>query len=80
MQETFAALYPAYYEENADAFTFLLGIEGKIHELVRRLCRLLEGLILGTAEHCGETVVVEEIQCMHDGDPGCVFTVTRAEP
>ena len=105
-QETFAALYPAYYKESADTFAFLLGIEGRIHELVRatirgasppnlhvqpfgevgvlvsytserRLCRLLEGLVLGTAEHYGETVVVEEIQCMHRGDPGCVFTVTR---
>jgi hypothetical protein len=107
-QATFAELYPAYYEESADTFAFLLGIEAKIHELVRttipgasppelhvqpfgevgvlvsytserRLCRLLEGLVLGTAEHYGETLDVEEIQCMHQGDPGCVFTVTRAE-
>ena len=34
-QSTFAGLYPAYYEESADTFTFLLGIEEKIHELVR---------------------------------------------
>ena len=43
----------------------------------RRLCAMLEGLVLGTAEHYGETLVVEEIQCMHRGDAGCVFTVTR---
>ena len=107
-QTTFAALYPAYYKENADTFTFLLGIEEKIHELVRatikgasppvlhvqpfgedgvlisytserRLCAMLEGLVHGTAEHCGEAVVAEEIQCMRRGDAGCVFTVTRAE-
>lgn len=107
-QSTFAKLYPAYYEESGDTFTFLLGIEEKIHELVRatipgayppklhvqplgevgvlvsytserRLCRLLEGLVLGTAAHYGEKRVVEEIQCMHEGDPGCVFTVTRPE-
>ena len=107
-QSTFAGLYPAYYEGSADTFTFLLGIEEKIHELVRatiagafpptlhvqplrevgvlvsytsdrRLCRLLEGLVLGTAEHYGEALVVEEIQCMHHGDPGCVFTVMRPE-
>jgi len=105
-QTTFAGLYPAYYEESVDTFTFLLGIEEKIHELVRatiegayppklhvqplnrlgvivsytserRLCCLLEGLLLGTAEHYGEMLLVEEIQCMNDGDPGCVFTVTR---
>jgi hypothetical protein len=107
-QSTFARLYPDYYEASADTFAFLLGIEQKIHELVRatipgayppklhvqplgeigvlvsytserRLCCLLEGLVSGTAEHYGETLVVEEIQCMHLGDPGCVFTVTRPD-
>ena len=105
-QSTFTGLYPAYYEQSADTFAFLLGIEEKIHELVRTtipgshpprlhvtpldeagvliaytsergLCRLLEGLVLGTAEQYGETVVVEEVQCMRHGDPGCVFTVMR---
>jgi len=108
-QSTFAGLFPAYYEASANTFTFLLGIEEKIHELVRttipgafppklhvqplnqagvlvsytserRLCRLLEGLVLGTAEHYGETLVVEEIQCMFQGDPGCVFTVMHPDP
>ncbi len=107
-QTTFAALYPAYYEQSADTFAFLLGIEVKIHELVRatiagahpprlhvqplgelgvlvsytsdrRLCQLLEGLVVGTAEHYGEKLVVEEVQCMHHDDPGCVFTVMRPE-
>ena len=32
---TFAGLYPAYYAASADVFEFLLGIEEKIHELVR---------------------------------------------
>jgi hypothetical protein len=45
----------------------------------RMLCALLEGLVRGTAEHYGDDVVVEEIQCMRRGDAGCVFTVTRAE-
>ena len=89
-QSTFAGLYPAYYEESADTFAFLLGIEEKIHELVRatipgayppklhvqplgevgvlvsytserRLCCLLEGLVRGTADHYGETLVVERL-------------------
>lgn len=108
-QSTFAGLYPAYYEQSSDTCTFLLGIEEKMHELVRatipgafppklhvqplkevgvlvsytserRLCRLLEGLVLGSAEHYGETLVVEEIQCMRQGDPGCVFTVLHPDP
>jgi hypothetical protein len=103
---TFAGLYPGYYEESDDTFAFLLGIEEKIHELVRAtirgatppklhvrpmnelgvlvsytsergLCALLEGLVRGTAAHYGDEVVVEEIQCMHRGDPGCVFSVLR---
>jgi hypothetical protein len=43
----------------------------------RRLCRLLEGLVHGVARHYGESLRVEEIQCMRRGDPGCVFTVLR---
>lgn len=106
-RRTFAGLYPAYYEESGGVFAFLLGIEEKIHELVRatipgatpprlhiqpfsdlgalvsytserRLCRLLDGLVRGTAEHYGEEVELEELQCMHRGDPGCVFTVLPA--
>ena len=105
-QETFLRLFPNYYEANEDTFAFLLGIEEKIHELVRAtipganpprlhvqrlselgvlvsytsermLCRLLEGLVHGTAAYYGDDVVVEEIQCMHRGDAGCVFTVVR---
>jgi hypothetical protein len=107
-QETFARLFPDYYAESKDTFTFLLGIEETIHEVVRatipgaapprlhvqplrnvgvlvsytserKLCPLLDGLVRGTAAHYGDEVVVEEIQCMHSGDTGCVFTVVRAE-
>ena len=106
-QTTFAGLYPDYYEASGDTFTFLLGIEEKIHDLVRatikgayppklhvrpmgdlgvlvsytserKLCGLLEGLVDGTAAHYGDDVVVEEIQCMHRGDAGCVFSVLRS--
>ncbi|HXH89079.1 MAG TPA: heme NO-binding domain-containing protein [Gaiellaceae bacterium] len=44
----------------------------------RGLCRLLEGLVHGVARHYGEAVVVEEIQCMREGDPGCVYSVLQA--
>lgn len=106
---TFARLYPSYYTESGDVLSFLLGVEDRIHELVRtsvpgarpprlhvhpleetgvlisytserRLCRLLEGLVLGTAEKLGEDVDIEEVQCMERGDPGCVFTVLRRDP
>ena len=45
----------------------------------RRLCRLLEGLVLGTAEHYGERAVLEETQCMLRGDAACAFHV-EVEP
>ena len=44
----------------------------------RGLCKLLEGLVHGTAQHYGDTIEVEEIQCMRRGDPGCVFSVVRS--
>ena len=107
-RRTFAGLYPEYYAASEDVFQFLLGIEEKIHELVRatiagarpprlhvqrlggegvlisytserNLCRLLEGLVRGTAEELGPPVDVEEVQCMLHGDPGCVFTVVASE-
>ena len=107
-ENTFAGLYPEYYAESGDTCAFLLGVEEKIHELVRgtfpgatppklhvqqlgasgvlvsytserRLCRLLEGLVHGTASHYGDRIELEELQCMHRGDAGCVFAVTLAE-
>ncbi len=103
-QNAFLRLFPDYYAANDGSVPFLLGIEEKIHEVVRttipgalppklhvrtlgadgvlvsytserQLCRLLEGLLLGVAAHYGERVALEEIQCMHRHDPGCVFTV-----
>jgi Haem-NO-binding len=41
----------------------------------RRLCHLLIGLTEGTAEYYGEEVVLDEVQCMHRGDPACRFRV-----
>jgi len=104
---TFTGLFPDYFIESRDTLTFLLGVEAKIHELVRatipgaqppnlhvrplgttgvlvsytsdrRLCCLLEGLVLGTAAHYGEQMELEELQCMHRDDPGCVWSVVRA--
>jgi hypothetical protein len=39
----------------------------------RRLCDLLEGLVLGTAQHYRERYTVNQVLCMHRGDVGCVF-------
>ena len=106
-KHTFARLYPDYYAESGDVFTFLLGVEERIHQLVRAtipgarpphlhvrpldpigvlisytsargLCGLLEGLVAGTADALGDDVEVEQVLCMHEGDPGCVFTVVAS--
>ena len=41
----------------------------------RRLCVLLRGLTEGTANHYGETALLEERTCMRRGDDACVFEV-----
>ena len=39
----------------------------------RKLCALAHGFIEGAADHYGETVDVEQSECMHRGDARCVF-------
>jgi Haem-NO-binding len=106
-ETTFVGLFPDSFHESSGTLEFLLGVEHRIHDLVRatipgaappnlhvrplgddgvlvsytsdrRLCRLLEGLVRGTAAHYREDVEVEELQCMLDGDAGCVWSVVRA--
>ena len=43
----------------------------------RRLCELLEGLIVGVARFYGDAVRIDQPLCMHRGDvAGCTFFVT----
>lgn len=101
-QTTFTLLYPDYFRAVGGTRPFLLGVESRIHELVRatipdasppylhveplgpagvrihygsprRLCTLLEGLVVGTARHYKERADIEQPECMHRGDPACVF-------
>ena len=41
----------------------------------RHLCRLLEGLVVGTGRHFREDVTVEEVACAKKGKPACLFEV-----
>jgi hypothetical protein len=43
----------------------------------RRLCSLARGIARGMALHFGETVEIDESECMHAGDPRCLITVHR---
>jgi hypothetical protein len=50
--------------------TLLLGYQSP-----RKLCALAHGFIEGAADHYGESVDVEQSQCMHRGDAKCVFVL-----
>lgn len=44
----------------------------------RKLCELVEGLVLGVAEYYREAVSIEQPLCMHRGDVACSVLVTPA--
>jgi hypothetical protein len=47
----------------------------------RQLCSFAEGLVLGAADHYGETVEMHQTSCMKRGDARCILvcTFTRIE-
>jgi Haem-NO-binding len=45
----------------------------------RMLCSLAEGLLLGTADHYGERLTIEQPACMKRGDDQCVLEIGVAE-
>lgn len=46
----------------------------------RRLCHLAHGFIEGAAAHFAETVDIEHLSCMLDGEPVCRIALDWAEP
>ena len=42
----------------------------------RKLCAFAEGLLLGAADHYGETVTIEQSECMNRGDAQCHLQIT----
>lgn len=42
----------------------------------KKLCTFAEGLIHGAADHFGETVTIEQTECMLRGDPRCILACT----
>ena len=70
-------LYPG-----ASVPRFVLRDKGDYLELdylsVRNMCTLAEGLVLGTAEHYGEPVIVDQPSCKNRGDSRCTIRITAA--
>ena len=59
--------------------------ETEVHVLYRsprQLCALARGIIRGIAVQLGESVLIQDLKCMHLGDPECVISVrtTGATP
>lgn len=46
-----------------------------LYDSPRRLCRLLEGLTVGTAGFYGESAAIRETACMKRGAEACCFEV-----
>jgi predicted hydrocarbon binding protein len=49
-----------------------------LYDSPRRLCRLLEGLTVGTARFYGENAAIRETACMKRGAEACCFEVRLA--
>ncbi|AOS43994.1 Heme NO binding protein [Lacunisphaera limnophila] len=44
----------------------------------RKMCSFAEGLLLGAADHFGESATIDHTQCMHRGDPQCELRIRFA--
>jgi hypothetical protein len=42
----------------------------------RKLCPVVRGILRGLADHYGESIEIQETQCMHQGAKECVFQVS----
>ena len=68
-------LYPG---ADVPEFTYDLGPESTLlmsYASARRMCALAEGLIEGAAAHFREHVTITQDECMHRGDPRCLFRI-----
>lgn len=73
-------LYP---DAVVPVFGFEEGSAGEVrlvYTSARHLCPLAEGFIAGAADRFGETVTIEQPECMLRGDDRCVIECRVAEP
>lgn len=48
-----------------------------VYTSARRLCAVARGITRGIAKHYNEAIDINDVTCMHRGDPECVIVVTR---
>jgi heme-NO-binding protein len=68
-------LYPG---ADVPVFEFETPSDGVIvmgYKSPRKLCAFAEGLLQGAADHYGETLALEQPQCMNRGDDRCVLEI-----
>jgi len=49
------------------------------YESPRKMCSLAKGIIRGVAKYYGETIIIQELKCMHRGSPSCQLRVRRKQ-
>ena len=68
-------LYPGAITPEFDVHTDEPDVIELVYRSARGRCDLAEGLILGTAEHYGQTIELTQPLCAHRGDEHCVLRV-----
>src|SRR2546425_11764571 len=70
-----------YPGANVPVFDFRDAADGALlmgYQSSRKLCALAQGFVEGAAAHYGETLNFEHLNCMHNGDPKCLFRLSFA--
>ena len=65
------AIVPEFDFDTSDSHTVAMGYYSP-----RKLCAFAEGLLLGAADHYGETVTIDQPRCMKRGDERCSLEIT----
>ena len=62
---------PVFDFRDLDDGALLMG-----YQSARKLCMLAQGFVEGAAAHYHEPLEFEHVNCMHKGDPKCVFRIS----
>lgn len=64
------AITPAFRYEDTGPDSLVIH-----YSSARKLCKFMEGLLDGVAEHYGTVIEHSQSQCMHEGAPHCTFVL-----